>query len=481
MSASLPLAVSLPLLGALATTLAPRRARTLGLIAALASSAVVAWLVVAVWTQGALRVDLGGWSAPLGIGLEAGGANTLLLAMTALVALAISVHAGDYFRDRIQLGHFWPLWLLLWAALNALLLAADLFNIYVGLELLGLAGAALAALGGSRAALSASLRYLLVGLLGSMTYLLGVALIYTAYGQLDLGLLATQLTAGAAEATALALLTLGLAFKAALFPLHFWLPPTHANAPAPVSAALSALVGKVAAWLILLLWLGPFATVTAPAGATLLGLLGACGVVWGSWRALRAERLKLLAAHSTVAQIGYLFIFVPLLQGLAPGSERTTLIGALLLMALTHGFAKAAFFLAAGQVQQHAGHDRISDLGGTAQRLPATTFTLGLAGVALIGLPPSGSFIGKWLLLEAAIAQGQWWWIAPLLAGTLLAAAYVFRVLARAFNLEPTPQRFVNQGRAELPGLVLAVIAVVGLGLAAGGLWGLLEAVEVER
>ncbi|AHF05069.1 oxidoreductase [Marichromatium purpuratum 984] len=481
MNASLPLAIALPLLGALATTLAPARARALGLIAALASSGVVLWLVIGVWEQGALRVSLGGWSAPLGIVLAADGAVAALLAMTAVVALAISIHAGDYFRDPERLRQFWPLWLLLWTALNALFLAADLFNIYVGLELLGLSGAALAALGGGREALAASLRYLLVGLLGSMTYLLGVALIYAAHGQLDLALLSTRLGPGAVDATALALLTLGLALKAALFPLHFWLPPTHANAPAPVSAALSALVGKVAAWLLLMLWLGPFAAVTQPAAATLLGLLGACGVVWGSWRALRAERLKLLAAHSTVAQIGYLFLFVPLIQGLAPGPERTALLGALLLMALTHGLAKAAFFLAAGQVQRLAGHDRIGALGGTAQRLPATTFTLGLAGVALIGLPPSGSFIGKWLLLEAAIDQGQWWWILPVLAGTLLAAAYVFRVLARAFNQEPTPQHFVTQVRAELPGLVLALLAVGGLGLAAGGLWGLLEPVEVSR
>jgi formate hydrogenlyase subunit 3/multisubunit Na+/H+ antiporter MnhD subunit len=197
-------------------------------------------------------------------------------------------------------------------------------------------------------------------------------------------------------------------------------------------------------------------------------------VVWGSWRALRAERLKLLAAYSTVAQIGYLFLFFPLLAATPDGQSRDNLIAALVLMALTHGFAKSGLFLAAGLVQKHAGHDRIDELGGTAQTLPATTFAIALAGSSLIGLPPSGSFIGKWLLMQGALEAGQWWWVVVAVIGTLLAGAYVFRVLSHAFGLEPTPIRFVTDARAEVPALMLALISVAALGLAAGPLWTLL-------
>jgi formate hydrogenlyase subunit 3/multisubunit Na+/H+ antiporter MnhD subunit len=266
----------------------------------------------------------------------------------------------------------------------------------------------------------------------------------------------------------------GLALKAALFPLHFWLPPAHANAPAPVSAALSALVVKASVYLIIRLWLDLFAPITGLAAAMFLALLGAAAVVWGSWRALRAERLKLLAAYSTVAQIGYLFLFLPLLAVTPPGPPRDNLLAALVLMALTHGFAKSGFFLAAGLVQTNAGHDRIDDLGGTAQRLPATTFAIALAGSALIGLPPSGSFIGKWLLMQGAIESGQWWWVIVVTTGSLLASAYVFRVLSRAFGLEPTPLKFVTDARAEVPALLLSLVAVALLGLASGPLWTLL-------
>ena len=447
----------------------------IGMITAMLTTLSVLAITVTVWQNGPVRLEIGGWGVPLGIALQADGLSTAMLVMSNLVALGISVYATGYFKDADKVLHYWPLWLLLWAALNGLFLAGDLFNLYVMLELLGLAAAALGGLTGSRDAVSASLRYLLVGLLGSMTYLLGVALIYTAYGTLDIGLLSAAMhPPNAIDGTALVLMTAGLALKAALFPLHFWLPPAHANAPAPVSAALSALVVKAAFYLILRLWLEPFAPVATFSASMVLGLLGAGAVVWGSWRALRAQRLKLLAAYSTVAQIGYLFLFFPLIAATPPGPAQDQLVAALVLMALTHGFAKAGLFLAAGLVQQQAGHDRIDELGGTAQHLPATVFAIALAGSSLIGLPPSGSFIGKWLLMQGAIETGQWWIIPIAAIGTLLAAAYIFRVLSRAFGLEPTPLRFVTDARTEVPALTLALISVAALGLASGPLWTLL-------
>jgi formate hydrogenlyase subunit 3/multisubunit Na+/H+ antiporter MnhD subunit len=354
----------------------------------------------------------------------------------------------------------------------------------VTLELLGIAAAALGALTGKREAVAANLRYLLVGLLGSMTYLLGVALIYLGLGTLDLGLAAEALVPGPLAHTAFALMLGGLLLKAALFPLHFWLPPAHGQAPAPVSAALSALVVKAAVYLVLRLWVDLFGPVAGPAAGNLLGLLGAGAILWGSWRALRAERLKLLAAYSTVAQVGYLFLFFPLMAAAQP-PQREVLLGALVLLALTHGFAKAGLFLAAGLLQKAAGHDRIDGLGPATQAFPAVAFALGLAGVALIGLPPSGTFTAKWILLAEAIGSGQWWWAIVVLAGTLLASGYMFRLLANAFGAGP---RHGSAGRtapaeigltpvgrlAQVPALLMPLVAVAVLGLGADPLWALL-------
>ena len=466
--------VALPLGGALATLLLPHIATALALTIGLATSLTAGRLLIEVASRGALHYDIGGWSTGLGIVLRADGLSAALLLMTALVVLATSVYASAYFGKIEQRTTFWPLWLLLWTALNALLLSADLFNLYVTLELLGLSAVALAALGGKTAAVEAALRYLLVGLLGSMAFLAGVGLIYTGYGTLDLATLTHAVTPGPVSWAALSLMTAGLLLKAALFPLHFWLPPAHGSAPAPVSAALSALVVKAAFYLVLRLWLEVFAGVVTAAAANLLGVLGAAAVLWGSWHALRAERLKLLAAYSTVAQLGYLFLFFPVLQTLPPGAARDLALGGLVMLALSHGFAKAGLFLAIGVIQQRSGHDTIQELDGTAQRLPATTFAIALAGVALIGLPPSGAFLGKWQLLAGAIASGQWLWAMVTAIGSLLAAAYVFRVLGHAFGHLHYPNHALTVAREEWPALLLGATATLLLGLAGAGLWDLL-------
>lgn len=472
---SLVWVIGLPLFGALLTVLRPRAAGVIGVVSAVATviaAAATIWLVA---SEGTVGYTIGGWSPGLGIALRADGLSALLLLMTALVALAVSVYARAYFRRQAQQRHFWALWLLLLTALNALFLAADLFNLYVTLELLGLSAVALVALGGTRGALEAALRYLTLGLLGSLIFLAGVALVYTGYGVLDIPTLARRIEPDLTSWTAAALITAGLLIKTALVPLHFWLPPAHGNAPAPVSAALSALVVKAAFYLVLRLWLELFAPIATPGVAYLLGLLGAAAVLWGSWNALLAERLKLLAAHSTVAQIGYLFLFLPLIMQSTDGPSRNAALGGLVLMALTHGFAKSALFLATGVIQQRTGHDRIGELDGIAQSLPATSFALALAGVALVGLPPSGAFLGKWQLIASALDAGLWLWVVVVLAGSLLAAAYVFRLLGQAFGQSRHPPRVRSIGREELPALALSLTATLVLGLGAAPVWSLLE------
>jgi len=429
-------------------------------------------LVLEVGNFGEVTQALGGWEPGLGIALHADGLSASLLLMTSLVVLAGGVYAGRYFAAAEQGERFWPLWLLMVTALNALFLSGDLFNLYVTLELLGLSAVALAALGGKREALQAALRYLMLGLLGSMAFLAGVTLMYAGYGVLDMAELSALVRPERVTWVALALMSAGLLLKSALFPLHFWLPPAHASAPAPVSAALSALVVKAAFYLVLRLWLDLFQPVLTPAASWMAGLLGAFAVLWGSWSALRAQRLKLMAAYSTVAQLGYLFMFLPLLAALPPGPGRDAAFGALVLLALTHGFAKSALFLSAGVIQQHAGHDRIADLGGTARALPVTTFALALAGVALIGLPPSGSFLAKWQMISSAFAVGQGLWVPVVAGGSLLAAGYVFRLLGHAFSQGDRPGPALTQGRLEVPALLLSLVATAALGLGASHVWG---------
>ncbi len=465
--------IALPLLGALVATVWTQQARYIGILATFGMVVCAVGLLQHVQQHGALLLEIGGWQAGLGITLYADGLAVLLVLMSSLVMVASSVYALKYFSSAQQHTAFWPLWLLLATALSALLLAGDLFNIYVTLELLGISAAALAALGGKREGLISALRYLVVGLLGSMLYLGGIALLYTAYGTLNLQAVAAQVQPESVAWVALLLLFSGLMLKMALFPLHFWLPPAHSNAPAPVSAALSALVVKAAFYLLLRFWLDLFPAILTPLLANMLGVLGAMAVLWGSWSALRAERLKLLAAYSSVSQLGYLVMFLPLLTTLE-GEARNLLLGGMVVFALTHAFAKAALFMSAGILLQHCGHDRIRELGGTAQRLPLTMFVIALSGVALVGLPPSGAFLGKWYLLDSAFDTGQWWWVMVVVVGSLIATAYVFRLLGHAFGHLAAVKRPLVSGMQEIPALLLALLATVGLGMGAAGIWPLL-------
>ena len=451
--------ILLPLVGAVSCFLWPRRSVPLGLVTALGVVACVAGLGWQVVEQGVQRYAVGGWVAPLGIDLYADGLSWLMLMVAALVGLGISVYSSGYF-NRDKAIQFWPLWMFLWTALNALFLSADIFNLYVTLELLGLASVALVALAGGADALTGAMRYLLVSLLGSLAYLLGVALLYHSFGSVDIALLAQRVESSPTVWAAVGLMSAGLLLKTALFPLHFWLPPAHASAAAPVGAALSALVVEASFYILLRLWVEIF-PLSGTALGQLLGLLGAAAVLWGGLQALRQTRLKLLIAYSTVAQIGYLFLAFPLASSIAWKG--------VIYLLLSHALAKAAMFMAAGNIVRFGGHDRIADLDRVAQRLPLTLTAFALAGVSIMGLPPSGGFIGKWLLLEAALHAGQWWWLIVLILGGLLAAAYVFKVIGHAFTQPAvTHEARAVAARMEWAALILAVAAIL-LGLVA--LW----------
>lgn len=421
--APIDLALLAPLLAALAAFAAPRAAVGLGLAAGAVTLAAVAALAAQVAAEGPVTRPLGGWGAPLGVDLHADGLSALMLAITAAVALSVAISAA---RTGTAGGgaRFAPLWLLLLAGLNALFLSADVFNLYVALEITALAAVGLAVAGGGRTSVEAGLRYLMASLLGSLLFLFGVGLLYAAHGRLDLAGLTEAVGPSALATAALAALLIGLGLKSALFPLHFWLPAAHANASAPASALLSALVLKGSLYVAARL----FAEVFEPAAAVgpLIGAMGAAAVLVGSVRALRAERLKLLVAWSSVAQIGLIAVAFALAgtAGAALGWQ------AAVLLILGHALAKAAMFLAAGRIARAAGHDRLADLDRAALRPGAAAMAFGIAGASLIGLPPSGGFAGKWLLIEGALRGGGWVWAAVALAGTGLTAAYVARALA---------------------------------------------------
>jgi multicomponent Na+:H+ antiporter subunit D len=420
---------------------------------------------------------LGGWVPPLGVALRADGLAAAMLVATAVVICGIAVYARADFgtppgvhEARAPLV-FWTLLLAVWGSLNLVFVSGDLFTLYVALELLTFAGVPLVSLDGRAETLRAALRYLLFALLGSMFYLLGAVLLYGAYGTLDIPLLAARVRPEPGAWAAAALMTTGLLAKTALFPLHLWLPPAHAGAPAAASAVLSALVVKGSFFLAVRLWFDVLPGVVTLPSAQLLAALGAGAILFGSVVALRQERLKLLIAYSTLAQIGYLFLMFPLAfdTGSAEIQRGDALTGGFL-QAISHATAKAAMFMAAGLIYTALGHDRIAELRGVGRALPLSVLAFALGGVALMGLPPSGAFLAKKLLLDAAAETGQWWWDLVLQAAGFFTTSYVVLVLAHALRSAQAPVklRAPIARLQEAAALALAICSLF-LGLAAMG------------
>ncbi len=444
----LPAAVLLPFAGMmLGLVLGARNTARVAVATITAGVAVAIAILMSALRSGASIVYvLGAWAPPLGIALRADGPAVAMIAGIAVVIAGIGLYARSDFGTPAGAPEaraptvYWLLLLAVWGSLNLVFVSGDLFTLYVALELLTFAGVPLVCLDGKGETLRAALRYLIYALAGSILYLLGAVLLYGETGTLDITLLAARLQATPAAWVAVGAMTAGLLAKTALFPLHLWLPPAHAGAPPAASAVLSALVVKGSFFIVIRLWFDAAPALPGPAAAELLGGLGAAAILVGNIVALRQQRLKLLVAYSTVAQIGYLFLMFPLALDPATGAiVRGDALTAGVLQALSHATAKAGMFLAAGLIYATLGHDRIAEFAGAARAAPLAVLAFTLGGIALMGVVPSGAYLAKKLLLDAADTSGQWWWTVVLQVGGALTAGYVVLVLARAYDERASP------------------------------------------
>ncbi|CAM3886221.1 proton-conducting transporter membrane subunit [Vreelandella rituensis] len=396
---------------------------------------------------------LGGWTLPVGIRWALEPTTLALLTLTTVVASAASLAA---YGDRINRHEYWTLWWLMWAALNTLWLSRDLFNVYVALELLTLSAAGLVALSPKDPYGFSALRYVLVALIASLLYLLGVGLMYGTHATLDIDLLSERATPDTLHAIAALCITLGLMMKAALVPLHSWLPQTHSRASPPVSAMLSSVVVAVALYWLWQLWQGPFQALSLQ---PVFALLGSLSILWGGINALQQTQLKRLIAYSTISQMGYALLVLSLSPVLTayPLAQQgaTTLL-------VAHGLAKAGLFLTAGYLVTYHQGDQLQRLTGSAYQLPWLWAGFALSAASLVGLPPSGGFVGKWWLFMGLWEQQRWLSATAFLVGTLLAAAYLIRVIAIAL-------RPVSSDQTK----VAARFATTSISILLGGLaWG---------
>lgn len=411
---------------------------------------------------GRFAYAVGGWAAPYGIELRFDAFAALSVAFTLIFALSLI-----FARRTLTTKHpalFYSLMLINLGGLNGFMITGDLFNLFVFAEVFSVSAYALVAMSGRRLASLAALKYLLLGAVSSMLILLAVGVIFAQTGtvnMVDAGVRLAAAESGLPGALALALLTIGFLVKAALFPLHVWLPDAHASAPGPVSAVLSAVVVKAGVIGIIRIYeiFGESGAISLAPLQSLLIWLGAIGALFGALAALVQRDLKRMLAWSTVTNIGYIAI------GLGIGSA-TALAGASAHI-LNHALIKSALFLTAAALIHGAGLRHIDDLRGLGEKMPLTAMALVVAMLALAGVPPTAGFVGKWQIALAALQAELPFLLVVIIAGGLLVLAYAVRVINVLFFQAPVHVS-VLEAREASPSMLLPILVLAGLSLVMG-------------
>ncbi len=407
--------------------------------ASLCAFAIAVALTLTVFEVGEVHYLMGSWPAPYGIELGVDAMSALvLLIVTGASSLALIAGAASLEREieseRQPL--FFAAWLLALAGLCGILVTADAFNIFVFMEISSLASYILVAGGPDRRALPAVFKYLIIGTIGATFYLIGVGLIYLMTGTLNLADMELRIPEVADPKPifiAAGFITIGLALKAAIFPLHIWLPNAYTYAPHVVTVFLAACATKVSLYVLLrfdFVVFQPNLVGHELQFAYFLLPLSLMAILIASAVAIFESNLKRLLAWSSVAQIGYITL----------GASLVSIAGvtASLLHIFNHALAKAALFLTMACLALSVSKLHIDSIGGVARRMPWTMAAFVLAGLSLIGVPGTAGFISKWYLISATLESGPGGvlLVAIIVISSLMAVVYIWRVVESAYFRE---------------------------------------------
>jgi multicomponent Na+:H+ antiporter subunit D len=399
-----------------------------------------------VLSQGTQSYAVGDWAPPWGIELRVDALSALLLLLvTAIASVVVVTGPGErsHSLSESNLGYYYAAYLLCLTGLIGMTLTGDAFNAFVFLEIASLSAYTLIGLGNSRRALLAAISYLMIGTIGGTFFLVGVGMLYQLTGSLNMADIHERLTALPANRTtvvAIGFLLVGIGLKTAIFPLHQWLPNAYTFAPSGASAFLAGTATKVGYYLFVrfsLTVLGAgLVFETYDIGKVLLPL-GVLSMFIGAAAAIFQSDLKRLLAYSSVSQLGYMTL------AFSFGSKSGLEAG--LLHLFNHAAMKAGLFLAAAAIVARFGNASIAHMVGLGRRMPMTMAAIVVGGLALIGVPGTSGFISKWRLVSAALEQGHVWVALLVLLSSLLAVAYVWKLVEVGYLRPPVDERRIDE------------------------------------
>jgi multicomponent Na+:H+ antiporter subunit D len=381
-----------------------------GLVGAMASVQQLSWL-----------------GEPVNIRLILDGFSLFMLFAVSLVGLAISIFSIDYMDHYGSKANFYALLLVMIAGMNGLLLAADLFQVYLFLEVAAIASYALVAFGLEHDELEASFKYLMLSAVASVFIMLAVTVIFGLTGSLGFESVSQGLRA--LDRTPLvglcaAFFIMGFGLKAALVPFHAWLPDAHPSAPAPISAALSGLLIKVSGvYALTRVFISVFGL--PPALSTVLMYLGVISMVVAAFLALGQTDIKRMLAYSSISQVGYIVL------GIGLGTPLGILGG--LFHLFNHALAKSLLFLNSGSLQMSTGTRNLNEMGGLAKRMPVTAGTNLVGALSISGVPPLNGFWSKLIIIVALVQANQWAFAIIAVLASVLTLWYYLLIQRKAF------------------------------------------------
>ena len=397
---------------------------------------------------------LGNWPAPFGIVLMLDRLAALMLLLTAVLALAVQLYAIGSGWDR-KGWHFHSLWLFQLMGLNGAFLTGDAFNLFVFFEILLIASYGLMIHGGGPMRLRAGVQYISYNLAGSTLFLAALGTLYAVTGTLNMADMAERVAMMPAEDTALlrtgaVLLLLVFAIKAAIVPLHFWLPSTYANAPGPV-AALFAIMTKVGVYAIIRFFtlVFPQDSVIETIATDLILPTALITLALGQIGVLGTRSLTRLASFAAIASIGTLMIAVARFDtpGLTAG-----------LYYLIHStLAGGALFLVVDLIAARRGGDFWLRLRPAIRNTGLVSALFFATGIAIVGLPPLSGFLGKLMILSARQADP---WMPAIWSVILVTSLIALVAFARAgsilfwksHEMDPEPGNDTDEGEPPAPG-----------------------------
>ncbi|TGC07910.1 proton-conducting transporter transmembrane domain-containing protein [Methanolobus halotolerans] len=408
----------------------PRFQKDLNVTVSFLLTILSALLLLQVWNSGIQAYGVGEWGK-YGIILVADLLSAGMVFLTTCISFLSLIYSLDYIEKRSLNSTYYPLFNLLLAGLNGSFLTGDIFNLFVFFELLLLSSCGLVIAnehgGVTRISdkMEATFKYLVLNMLGAFIMLIAVASLYATTGTLNMADISVKLSAMSAAGTmpwhvfAIALMFIVVfGNKAAIFPLHYWLPDVHPSAPSPISAMLSGVLINVGAYGMIRVFFLIFRD-TLYIFQPVIIYLALATIIIGAISAVAQTDVKRLLAYSSVGQIGYVFL------GIGLGGMYA--ITAALVYLVNHAVAKSMLFLSSGGIIHHAGTRDMRKMGGMVDSAPllASMFLVGTMSIA--GLPPTGGFIAKFLLFDAGISEKYYFEIGIALFFAVFTLFYMFR------------------------------------------------------